>query len=77
MQVNFDPGSFDTGVGARDAAQEAKRGAEIVAPLRAGLPTESGAAQSSVLAAAGAVVRQRWWPVVRASSCVVVVVVVF
>jgi len=43
MQVNLDPGSFNTAAGARDAAQEVKRGAEIVAPLRA------GAAQSSVL----------------------------
>ena len=64
MQVNLDPGSFDTGSGARDAAQEAKRGAEIVSPLRAGRPTDCGAADSGVLAAAGAVVRQRWWPAV-------------
>ena len=72
-RFNLDPGSFDTAAGARDAAQEAKRGAEIVAPLRAGRPTDCAAEQSSVLAAAVAVVPQRWWPSVRVSSCVVVV----
>jgi len=68
FQVNLDPGSFDIAVGARDAAQEAKRGAEIVAPLLA------GAAQSSVLsccwssrAAALVAVGGRVW------SCVVFV----
>ena len=74
LQVNLDPVSFDIGAGAVDAAQEAaKRGGDLVAPLRAGLPTDCGEAQSSVLAAAGAVVRKRWWLSVRVLSCVVVV----
>jgi hypothetical protein len=56
MQINLDPGSFDAAAGARDTAQEAKRGAEIVAPLRAGQPTVS--ATASLLAAARVVVWQ-------------------